>query len=268
MAAVTLGGVTADTVGPIVLASLSLPGITARQSTTPLPDGGVTFTGSDVGESGTLAIEAHILGVDAANCVALADDLAAAWSPATEDREVLVSLPGSDRIYRGRPTSCIPVIDGTETGAARCSFLVADWRWYANATKSVSVGVAALTGGITTPLDTTGGITSTGSGSTGDASVVNDGTAPTPWVAYIVGPVTTPRLILGGKTIELLGDVSAGSTLVVNGEDGSVRLGGASRPWVSFESTWWEIPPGTSTFSFRAVAGTGTATLIWQDAST
>lgn len=249
-----------------VLSSWSLPGSTSRQNTVELATGGITFVGDDVGEAGAVSFECHIIGASVDDCADLADDLVATFAAYSDVDECAATVGTRTKVYRGRPLSCVPVLDGSDTGSARCTFTVADPRWYST-TKSVNVTVASMSGGITTPIDTTGGITSTGSGSSGDVTVVNAGTAPAPWTAYINGPVTTPRLILGGQTLELLGDVPAGSTLVVDSYNGTIRLDGASRPWKSFESVWWEIPPGTSTFSFRAVTGTGTATLIWQDAS-
>lgn len=253
---------------PYVLSALTLPGATARQTGVPLADGGVAFTGPSVGEAGTLSFECHILGTSRTNLVTVADALEATFGWADTDREVVVfedEVIG--KVYRGRPASYAPVVDGTDTALARIVIALTDPRWFADNTKTVSVGVASMSGGITTPINTTGGITTTGSGSTGDVTVVNSGTAKAPWTAYITGPVDTPRLILGGQTLELRGVVPAGSTLVVDSYNGTIRLDGATRPWATFESTWWEIPPGTSTFSFRAISGTGTAMLIWRDAS-
>lgn len=251
----------------------TLPGSLSRQPTVELASGGSAFVGGDVGSAGTLLFEHAVLGATQAEAMTRVDAIVAAWSPDTDAalEELTLVLADVARIYRGRPRRATPKLDLLIRGnmaEVQCEFTVADPRWYAGITRSVTVGVAAMTGGLATPVDTTGGVTTTSSGSSGDVSVVNAGTAPAPWTAYIVGPVTTPRLIMAGKTFELLGDVPAGSTLVVDSYNGTIRLDGAARPWKSFESTWWEIPPGTSTFSFRALAGTGTATLIWQDAST
>lgn len=272
-ASITLGDVLISQnpmASSFVLASLTLPGRAQRLNAVALAAGGDAFVGRSVADAGSLAFECHILGDSVEDCADLSDELQAEFGDTEVDGELPVTIGTTTRVYRGRPSTYVPVLDGTNTGSGRCTFALSDPRWFDDLAKSVTVTVASTTGGITTPIDTTGGITSTGSGSTGDANVVNNGTAPAPWVAYISGPVTTPRLMLGGQTVELLGDVLAGSTLVVDSHDGSVRLGvgGASRPWVSFESEWWEIPPGTSTFSFRAAAGTGSTTLIWQDAST
>jgi hypothetical protein len=269
MTTIVAGGVTVAehaTVSPFVLSTLSISGTLSRQNTVQLADGGVAFVGRDVGEAGSISFECHILGASTDDCVDLVDDIMAAFGPASDNRELTLTMGTRSKVYRGRPLSCVPVLDGSQYGAARCSFTVADPRWFGSLTKSVTIGVASLSGGMTTPLTTP--LITTGSGSSGDAVVTNAGTAPAPWTAYVSGPVTNPRLILGGNTIELLGVVPAGSTLVVDSYEGTIRLDGASRPWATFESVWWEIPAGTWTFSFRATAGTGSATLIWHDAST
>lgn len=268
MTTITVGGVTIAehaTVSPFVLSALTLPGTASRQNTVPLRGGGVAFTSPDEGDAGQVAFECHVIGSTVDECVDLMDDIVAAFAPADSQVELALTMGSRTKVYRGRPLSCVPVLDGSQYGAARCSFTVADHRWFWPTTKSVSVGVASTAGGMTTPITTP--LTTTGGGSTGDAIVTNVGTADAPWTAYINGPVTNPRLILGGNVLEFLGDVPAGSTLVVDSYEGTIRLDGASRPWATFESTWWEIPPGAWTFSVRAQSGTGTVTLIWQDAS-
>jgi hypothetical protein len=268
MTTITAGGVTVaehPALSPFVLSTLSLSGTVSRQNTVHLPDGGVAFVGRDVGEAGSISFECHIIGSSTDDCVDLTDDIMAAFGPASDTRELTLTMGTRSKVFRGRPLSCVPVLDGSDTGSARCSFTVAEPRWFSGVTKSVTVGVASLSGGFTTPFTTP--FVTTGSGSSGDVMVTNAGTAPAPWSAYITD-VTNPRLILGGNTIELIGVVPAGSVLVVDSYEGTIRLDGASRPWATFESVWWEIPPGASTFSFRAAAGTGTATLAWQDAST
>lgn len=251
---------------PYVVAarSLAMSGVVARQNTVELPRGGIAFIDDDVSDAGTISFEALILGDDLDDAKALWLALAAAWSPGGGD-ELALTIGTGTQVYRGRPLSCVPVLDGYSTAVARCTFTVTDPRWFSTATQSVSVTVASSSGGMDTPMDTP--MVTTGSGSTGDAAVFNAGTADAPWYAYIVGPVTTPRLILNGQLLEIVGDVPAGSMMTVDSETGVIRLDGASRPWDTFESTWWEIPPGASTLSFRAAAGTGSMVLVWQDAS-
>lgn len=181
--------------------------------------------------------------------------------------ELTLEMASGTFVLRGRPKS--PTVD-LSVGWAGFARALVSWETidpllYDSASQSVTVSVGGTSGGVDTPLVTP--LVTTGSGSTGDATITNTGTASAPWTAYVSGPVTTPRLILGGQTVEILGDIPAGSVLTVDSATTSVRLDGAPRPWVSFGSTWWEIPPGTSTFSFRAAAGTGSAQLVWRAAS-
>lgn len=231
---------------------------------------GTVPVGADYGGSRVVEFELEHMSAVPSLAEGAGFDLREAFAPAAGDELVEVELRMQSGTFtlRGRPLAATvePVWGMFGCAVALAQFEQTDPLLY-GPTRSVSVSVASMSGGLATPVDTTGGVTTTGSGSSGDTTVVNSGTAPTTWTAYINGPVTTPRLLLAGQTLELLGDVPAGATLVVDSYDGTIRLDGASRPWKSFESVWWDIPPGASTFSFRALAGTGSATLIWQDAS-
>lgn len=245
-------------------------GTQSRRNRVQLLTGGVAPVGADVGEAGELSFEVTVLGTSPSNTEALVNTLVAAWAPSYEEEveELSLVLESVARVYRGRPIGSTIVLDGIRRGslaAAQLRFEVVDDRWFSSTVKSVGVTVAGSSGGMDTPMDTP--MVTTGSGSTGDVTVTNDGTAPAPWTAYLSGPLTSPRLILGGYTILIDGDIAAGSTVVVDSREQTVLVDGASQPWSTPTSTWWEIPPGASTFSFRASAGTGTATLTWRDAS-
>jgi hypothetical protein len=56
--------------------------------------------------------------------VDLVDDIMAAFGPASDDRELTLTMGTRSKVYRGRPLSCVPVLDGSQYGAARCSFTV------------------------------------------------------------------------------------------------------------------------------------------------
>lgn len=245
-------------------------GVTSRQTLVPLLGGGVAPTGRDVAEARDLTFEVHLLGDTPTTTQALIDALNAAWAPSGGEgvEELTLELATGGRVYRGRPLRSTIALGRIATGSiaqAQLVFVVTDPRWYSSTTQSVTVAVAGATGGMDTPMVTP--MVTTGSGSSGDASVTNDGTAPAPWQVTLFGPLTTPRLILGGQTVQIDGDLAAGSIAVVDSRDGSVLVDGSPRPWVATTSEWWEIPTGASTFSFRAAAGTGTATLVWRDAS-
>src|SRR5436190_7520640 len=98
-ASVRFGGITIDEnpANPYVLSALSLPGVTSRQATTKRLTGGIAFVGGDVGDAGTLSLEAHILGSSPASCDGLINTFVAAWAPAKVDEEIVVNVGGGDR---------------------------------------------------------------------------------------------------------------------------------------------------------------------------
>lgn len=266
-ASVVYRTLTADEVGsPYVLAALSLPTRQARSSTSPLIAGGSRFTGNNVGDGGQVAFEIHILGSTTDNCADLDEAWSGSWDIESNELDELVVTIGSQvRCYRGRPASYTPILDGTNTGAGRCTFTAIDPFWLAPTTSTTGPVIAgATTGGLDTPVVTP--IVTAASGATGDATIVSYGTRPAPWYVDIVGPVTNPRLILGGRSINIIGDVPSGSVLHVDSETQLMELNGQMRPWDSTTSEWWDVPVGVSTFSFRADLGAGTAQLSWRDA--
>jgi hypothetical protein len=261
-------GVSAGPTEPYVLTALTGVGQTTRRAgRVPNARGGNYAGGVDVSEAREIVAEISISDTDPATAEAYADELVAAWAPAATDLELTVTAASGPRLYRGRPASVD--IDETLLYAgvirARCIFEALDPLWYSGVEKSVTVATLVETGGVVTPLVTP--LVTTSSGSTGDASVVNEGTTSARWTVRLVGPLTQPRLILNGVTILIDGEVPAGETALVDSATRTVTMTSQVRHWVSYVSTWWDIPPGTSTFSLRATAGTGTATLVWRDAN-
>lgn len=244
------------------------------------PDGYRTQRDVVVGRDGATAVGADYAGSQlvawglvavgsAAALEAMASRLRAAFAPNKTGlvEELTLTQASGSQILRGRPG--VATIDPTQfpygIGRARVVFEMVDPLRYNAASSTVSVTFGGTSGGMDTQLVTP--MVTTGSGSSGDAAVSNTGTGPVEWVATINGPVTTPRLILGGYTIQLDADIPAGSLVAVDSRTASVTQDGQPRPWASFSSVWWQIPPGASTFSARAAAGTGTATLTWRDGS-
>jgi hypothetical protein len=179
--------------------------------------------------------------------------------------ELTLVMASGTYVIRGRPMA--PALDLKQGyasfGRALVSFETIDPRWYSSTVKTATTGLPTLTGGLTTPIVTP--IVTTGGGASGDIILENNGRKPAPWTATIIGPVTNPRLMLNGETVELNGGIGAGSTLTIDSDTGAIKLNGFTRPWLTFTSTWWEIPPGLSQFSFRASSGTGTVRLAWRD---
>lgn len=198
--------------------------------------------------------------------------LRAAFAPHTANGllELTVDLPSGAVVVRGRPTppQIVPDANHFGYGVARAVFEMCDPLLYAAGMSSVTVSVGGTGGGVTSPIVSP--VVSTSSGTSGDAAVTNSGTAPAHWVASLTGGTTgvdTPRLILEGQLIQIDGTIPAGSVLTIDSRDRSVLLDGQPRAWAAFRSAWWLIPPGQSTFSYRAVSGDGSATLTWRDAS-
>ena len=93
----------------------------------------------------------------------------------------------------------------------------------------------------------------------GSVSVNNTGDIPTPAIFRIYGSVTTPqiRLVETGETIALTGSVGAGDYLEVNVAERTVSLNGTTSRLNLLDyanTTWFELPVGTSTI--RLLAGT------------
>lgn len=232
---------------------------------------GTVATSGDTGGPGLLEwdleyLHAEVTGERAAAAELAAFDLREAWRPHEGDGllELTVQMQSGVYLYRGRPLRPAVITDEWGYGTANIRFDVLDPLTYGAAQRQASVTLTPVTGGFDNPIITP--IVTTSSGSTGDAFVLNEGRAPAPWSVLISGPITNPRLILNSKSIDIVGVIPAGSNLLVDSRTGRVELDGAMRPWVVGYSQWWDIPPGSSTFSFRADGGTGTAILTWRDA--
>lgn len=233
---------------------------------------GVVPQGADRARARQIVIEARILAASPAAAMQLRHQLVAAWAPVRDGLLTLrVRLAGVDYEIDGRPG----VIDAdvsdllSSVVRVRASFAGADPRLYLSASAgSVALG-ADTSGGFLAPITFPYAASGATVGSPGDAAVTNVGTFETPWIAVIHGPATNPRIILAetGEQVELIGDVPAGSNLVLDSRDGTVRLDGSPRPtWLSFGSRWWLLPAGTSTVRYRSASASGTADFTWRPA--
>lgn len=228
---------------------------------------GARWTGGDRVESGVLTFEVKMSG-DVAALSTLAGALKQAWGPVRSGVvELGLNIDGTDHIVRGRPRRC--PIDWSNARfkivRARPLFEASDPRLLSAATSSIVLGLEPG-GGMTYPLTYP---LSFGAGSDSDGSVLNAGNADADWTAVIHGPVTSPRLTLGstGQYVAISGTVPEGSSLVIDSASRSVLLEGSPRNWLSLTSRWWSLAPGANTVRFRAVAGSGSCTFSWKDAS-
>lgn len=103
--------------------------------------------------------------------------------------------------------------------------------------------------------------------SDGTATITNEGNAPAFPVFTVEGPTPVGGFrivdLATGQRITFLGDVPAGSTLVMDASDGSVVInGGPSRLGETIVTRWPSIAPGGSaTYVFAPESSTSAATL-------
>jgi len=149
-----------------------------------------------------------------------------------------------------------------------------DPRKYSTQQKTLLVNAAnPVPIGITVPF--TMPVTLTAQGVTGSGQVTNAGTFETRPVIVITGPTTSPALInvTTGQTVSWTGlVVPAGATLTADFNIQQATLSttggtlGAYRAADAF-SSWWTLPPGTSTIQLGGQLDAGASMVIaWQDA--
>lgn len=133
-------------------------------------------------------------------------------------------------------------------------------------------GAAGSTGVVWNgPAGTTGVQYQTGVGENGVMQLANDGTADTPIVFTVAGPVDNPIITRTdtGETLQWTGSVPSGSLLVIDTATGSVLLdNGNQRPLLT-KVDFFTIPPGDQIdVAFQAPTPSPTAqlTAAWSDA--
>lgn len=121
------------------------------------------------------------------------------------------------------------------------------------------------------PAGTTGLQYQTGAGENGVMQLTNDGTADTPIVFTVAGPVTNPTIIRTdtGETIQWTGTVPTGAFLQIDTGTGAVLLnGGNQRPLLTAADFF--VIPGESVIdvAFQSPTPSPTAelTAVWADA--
>lgn len=129
------------------------------------------------------------------------------------------------------------------------SLLAPDPRKYATVTQSVGLVLPITTGGIAPPL--TPPLTITGSTSTSQATLTNEGNVLTYPVLTITGPCPPARIanLTTSEVIRVVDPVPAGQTLVIDVAAGTATTGGQARRVLG---TWWGLQPGANEISFTA----------------
>jgi hypothetical protein len=126
---------------------------------------------------------------------------------------------------------------------------------YDTVQQSVSTGLPSPTAGLTFPAAAP---FTFGASSGGSMQLTNAGNEATPPVFTITGPLTWPQLTLGSMFLAFQVTLAAGDVLVVDCGAGTATLNGtASRAnTVVTGSTYFWLPPGTSTIGFASVDAT------------
>lgn len=171
------------------------------------------------------------------------------------DRDVALSIGGRTATVR---RSSRLIVDRVNDTMVRWSvgLVAADPRLYGQ-TVDASIGLPHSVGGLDYPVDYPLDWPDVVAG---NIAATNDGDTPTPIVAVVTGPTTTPALLdqTSGRVLEFDVAIVAGEQLVIDTLAGTAVLGGGdvvghitprSAPIEAFL-----LPPGVSTIGFRAAS--------------
>ena len=105
-------------------------------------------------------------------------------------------------------------------------------------------------------------------GASGFLTINNNGNQDAWPVFRFVGPLVNPTVrLVGDRAISVVISLAAGQELVIDSKGRTVMLGASSRRgFLSFDSAWFSLPPGSSQLYFSADSGSGTLTVQWRDA--
>jgi hypothetical protein len=144
-----------------------------------------------------------------------------------------------------------PILSDRFRGRANfsLSLLAPDPRKYDASSRSASLVLPLLSGGIAPPL--TPPFTITGSTSLSQTSLSNDGNTTTYPILMVAGPCP-PAVIANlttGEAMRVVDAVPAGQTLVIDVLAGTATVGGQSRRVLG---SWWGLVPGVNEVAFSA----------------
>lgn len=153
-----------------------------------------------------------------------------------------------------------PILFERRAGRAKFSLsLVApDPRRYAATSRSATLVLPLLSGGIAPPL--TPPLTVTGSTTVSQATLANDGTVLTYPILELAGPCPPARIVnlTTGEALRVVDPVPAGQILVIDVQRGIATTGGQSRRVLG---SWWGLAPGANEVAFYADGYDAAATL-------
>lgn len=177
-------------------------------------------------------------------------------------------LPGwaEPRILFCRPTAMSePVDDNYQYNApyVTIEFTASDPLIYGNTLKTAAATLPSPTAGLTFPVTFN---VSFGSSTGGSFQTVNNGSYQTPPVFTIAGPVTNPIITLTstGEFFGLNLSLTATDHLVIDMNAETVILNGTASRWnaVMTGSTWFALPPGTSSVGVQSTDATPVAAVF------
>lgn len=252
---------------------LGLPDL--RTSDTPRPQDHGLFFGEDFFAGRKLAFDLWVLGNTPAGTTALMDALVAVWQPPAGQAGIsalTIRLPGQDdRILFGRPRRLAYDTATLRGGAVRASlqYEAADPRIYSAAEITTTVDLPEVSGGLVWP---TGWPLVWGAGSSGAATITNDGNFPSRPLVTFHGQLIGPSLVnvTAGRTFAMQDAyiLDSGDTLVVDFDARSVLLNGTASRYgdVDSASQWWDLAPGPNDLQLAAHAGDGWADVTYRSA--
>lgn len=105
-------------------------------------------------------------------------------------------------------------------------------------------------------------------GSAGFLNIYNVGNQDVWPVLRMQGPLVNPSVrLVGGAALTAYITLNVGEQLIIDTKAHTVMLGQSSRRgFLSFDSQWYSVPPGSSQLFFSADSGAGTMTAQWRDA--
>ncbi|MFF9704090.1 phage distal tail protein [Streptomyces griseofuscus] len=223
------------------------------------------FPGLLLAQSRTIGVDGLVVRAPAAQIGEVVGRLEAGTVPRVDEIPLVVWVDerGPLLVYARATRRAVPTTAGyrlgTITGGA-IEWVASDPRRYAVGEQILTASLPASEPGLAWPL--TWPLDYGTPGSTGRLTVANTGTAATHPVVEFRGPVTAPSLVNvdTGDALEYDLPLAAGDVLVVDTGAGTVTLNGtASRLSTatsrSVPEQTFTIPPGTTTFMFRAAPG-------------
>lgn len=205
------------------------------------------------------------------------DNLGLAFAPVpTVEMPMYYTLPGmaqASRLVWVRPIDRPNVIDQNylfNKAKVQLRVWATDPRSYDSNLQSAIATLPAGNGGATWPW--TWPVSWGSSSGSGLVNVTNSGNFETRPVIVINGPVDNPTITNNttGLSLSFLISLINTDTLTIDFLNKTVILNGTAsrRNTMSSAPNWWNLPPGTSVFAYRAntVQVGSTATIYWQSA--